>query len=212
MIIEACVENLEEALIAEQGGANQIELCARLDLDGTTPDSALVKACLQQLSIPVKVMIRPRGGDFVYSPAEIQEMHNSIQAYQSLRARHFVIGMATEDNHLHISQVQEICAAFPKASFTLHKVIDQVADPLSAVSALNQIPNLQSILTSGGAATAMEGADQIMAMRAALAPQKEIIAAGKITANNLHTVQQHIPVDAYHGRRIVSALMDRLSS
>lgn len=211
MIIEACVETLEEALIAEKGGADQIELCARLDLDGTTPDRPLVMACLEQLQIPVKVMIRPRGGNFVYTADEVQEMHDSIQAYQIYGARHFVIGMATTDNRLHIDQIKQLCAAFPNASFTLHKVIDRVQDPLSAFPELNGIPNLQSILTSGGARTAMQGADQIMAMRTALAPGKEIIAAGKITAENLTAVQERIPVGLYHGRRIVSTLMDRLA-
>ncbi len=211
MIIEACVETLEEALIAEKGGVDQIELCARLDLDGTTPEGSLVMACLEQLQIPVKVMIRPRGGNFVYTADEVQEMHDSIQAYQIRGAKYFVIGMATTDNRLHIDQIKQVCNAFPDARFTLHKVIDRVQDPLSAIPKLNGIPNLQSILTSGGARTAMQGADQIIAMRTALAPGKEIIAAGKITAENLTAVQERIPVGFYHGRRIVSTLMDRLA-
>lgn len=211
MKIEACIESLEEALLAEHDGADQIELCARLDLGGTTPDLPLVKACLDQLQILVKIMIRPRGGDFVYSPAEIQVMQDSVREFLQLGATHFVIGMATADNRLHLAQIEQLCSSFPEANFTLHKVIDQVSEPLDTIPHLNLIPNLQSILSSGGAATAMGGADQIIALRAALTPDKEVIAAGKITAENLKLVQERIPVGVYHGRRIVSALMHRLN-
>jgi copper homeostasis protein len=65
LILEACVETLEEAIKAEENGACRLELCSRLDLDGLTPDIELTKQVLEKVSIPIKVMIRPRGGDFV---------------------------------------------------------------------------------------------------------------------------------------------------
>lgn len=206
MIIEACVDNLSSALVAQKGGAHQIELCSRLDLDGLSPDIADAEQIIDQLTIPVKVMIRPRAGDFVFSPAEIDEMIAEVHAFRQIGARDFVIGMATPGNQLDLIAIQQVCAEFPESAFTLHKVIDVVDNPLSYLTQLNLIPNLSSILTSGGAPTAMAGAVQIMAMHNALSKDKQVIAAGKITAGNLEEVQDLLPVGAYHGRRIIAHL------
>ncbi|MEL6654817.1 MAG: copper homeostasis protein CutC [Bacteroidota bacterium] len=203
MIIEACVENLADAQSAQAGGADQIELCGRLDVGGLTPDEALVKATMQRLTIPVKVMIRPRAGDFVFSEQEVQQMLEETGAMRALGVLHFVIGLATEDQQLDLVNIQRICAQFPGAIFTLHKVIDSVSNPLEFIPALNRIPNLSSILSSGGAATALEGAAQIVAIDKAIAGDKHVIAAGKITAANLPEVKAKIPVKAYHGRKII---------
>ncbi|WP_020536883.1 copper homeostasis protein CutC [Lewinella cohaerens] len=205
-IIEACVETLNEAITAAQRGANQLELCSDLAQDGLTPALALTKRTLAAVDIPIKVMIRPRGGDFVFTLEELRQMWDSIMEFQKVGIQHFVIGMATPENKLDIAAISALCTAFPEEEFTLHKVIDYVTDPLASIPALNQITNLTSILTSGGAPTALEGAEQIMAMQSLLHPSKHIIAAGKITKGNLAQVQSKIPVPAYHGRRIVGDL------
>ncbi len=205
-IIEACVESLEEAITAAKRGADQLELCGDLAQDGLTPTLALTKQTLVAVDIPIKVMIRPRGGNFVYTSEELRSMWDSIIEFQKIGIQHFVIGIATRENRLDISTISVLCAAFPEEEFTLHKVIDSITDPLSTIPAINLIPNLTSILTSGGAPTALEGAAQIMAMQSALHPSKHIIAAGKITQDNLPLVQSKIQVPAYHGRRIVGEL------
>lgn len=205
-IIESCVETLNEAITAAKRGADQIELCSDLAQDGLTPTLALTQQVSAAISIPIKVMIRPRGGNFVFQPEELRSMWDSIMEFRKINIQHFVIGMATPENTLDITAIRALCEAFPEGKFTLHKVIDYVTDPLASLPTLNQIPNLTSILTSGGAPTALEGAAQIMAMQKALAPSKHIIAAGKITQDNLALVQSSIPVPAYHGRRILGEL------
>jgi copper homeostasis protein len=205
-IIEACVETLAEAITAAQRGADQLELCSDLAQDGLTPSLALTRKVLSAVAIPIKVMIRPRGGNFIFCPEELGSMWDNVMEFRKIGIQHFVIGIATPENELDISAIQALCAAFPEAAFTLHKVIDYVVDPLSAIPAINQIPNLTSILTSGGAATALEGAAQIMAIQTALHPSKHLIAAGKITQENLALVQSKIEVPAYHGRRILGEL------
>ena len=207
MIIEACVESLEQATLARAAGADQLELCARLDVGGLTPEFNLVEAVSAATDIPVKIMIRPRAGDFVFSPAEVRQMQASLELFYGHGHRHFVIGLATAAGKLDWANIERLCSHFPTASFTLHKVIDSISDPLAELARLNTIPNIHSILTSGGAATALEGASQIMALRRGLSPTKQVIAAGRITADNLHEVQQKIKVEAYHGRRILPPLM-----
>lgn len=203
MILEACVETLAKAQAAEAGGAHQIELCANLELDGLTPDLALVEATLRSLRIPVKVMIRPRAGTFVFTEEEVKKMVEEIEDRKAIGAKHFVIGLATAENELDIRNMRHICARFPEADFTLHKVIDTIRHPLEAILQLNSIPNLRSILTSGGAPTALEGAELILAMHRNLLADKQVIAAGKITTKNLAEVIAKIPVGAYHGRNII---------
>lgn len=201
--LEACVESLSQAVAAAQHGADQLEFCADLDQDGLTPEVAPIKALLTRIDIPIKVMIRPRGGSFVFNAIELEEMKASIQAFKSIGINRFVIGMATSTNELDIRAINLICAAFPTSEFTLHKVIDQVRNPIEGIEALNRISNLTSILTSGGAATALQGAAQIKAMQKVLHPSKQIIAAGKITRANLEEVKAQIQVPVYHGRLIV---------
>ena len=79
--LEACVETLEEAILAERNGANRLELCSRLDLDGLTPNLNLTKKIMEKISIPIKVMIRERDGNFVYSDDEILAMQNKIEVF-----------------------------------------------------------------------------------------------------------------------------------
>ena len=83
LIKESCVETYDEAMYAESQGADRIELCSRLDLDGLTPSKELVKRLVSDLTIPLKVMVRPRKGDFCYSNEEINQMHNDCLLYTS---------------------------------------------------------------------------------------------------------------------------------
>jgi copper homeostasis protein len=205
-LLEACVATKAQAIIAVQGGADQLELCADLALGGLTPDLQLTLEVIAAVAIPVKVMIRPRAGDFVFTDDEVNAMNVAIGTFGSYGLQHFVIGMARPDNVLAVDQIRDLCGAFPEYQFTLHKVIDQVRDPLAAIRSINTIPNLTSILTSGGAATALAGAAQIERMQRVLHPEKQIIAAGRITAANLAEVRTRINAPIYHGRRIVEGM------
>ncbi|PSR09541.1 MAG: copper homeostasis protein [Bacteroidetes bacterium] len=205
-LLEACVETLPQAVQAAARGAHQLELCANLAQGGLTPSLELTGAVLQAVSIPVKVMIRPRAGDFVFPAAKIQEMRRSIVAFQALGVAHFVIGMATAAGYLDTAAIRDLATAFPDARFTVHKVIDEVRDPLPAIDALNTIPNIRSILTSGGAPTALAGAAAIRLFQSRLLAGRTVVAAGKITANNLAEVHAAIGATAYHGRKILGDL------
>ena len=83
LILESCVETYEEAIKAESRGANRIELCSRLDLGGLTPSKELAKKLVKKLNIPLKVMVRPRKGDFCYTDEEIKQMHRDILDFKS---------------------------------------------------------------------------------------------------------------------------------
>ena len=206
IIREACVETLEQCRRAEALGADRLELCARLDLGGTTPDWQLVKEVLKQVQIPVKVMIRPRGGNFIYTEAEVAQMRASIARFLDLGVPEFVAGTLTPQHQIDLPLLTTLCEAMEGRPVTFHKAIDEVPDMEAAVGQLKSIPNLKYILTSGGAPTAQAGLGQLRKLLKCAAPEITVIAAGSVTNANLQQLHQALGGSEYHGRRIVGEL------
>lgn len=206
LILEACVESLAEAIQAEINGAHRLELCSRLDLDGFTPDLELTKQVLDRVKVPVKVMIRPKGGDFVYSDVEFEKMKDEINFFKTLNIQGVVFGILDETNHLNLKQIQSLAdLAFPM-EVTIHKAIDETPNILQSVSELLSVDHITSILTSGGSATAIEGKETIQQMINLAGKNLKIIPAGRITSENLNEVHHLIGSAEYHGRKIVGQL------
>lgn len=203
--IEVCVDTLEAALVAEANGATRIELCGRLDLDGTTPDEAFIQAALTQLQIPIHVMIRPRGGDFVYSAAEFTEMEQAIDRCKALGVPGVVLGALTEAGTLDLGPILALAArAKPEMLVVVHKCIDFTPDPAAAFDQLLEHDDLiDYVLTSGGKATAKEGLPVLQYMIEQGRDRIKVMAAGKITKDNLAELSSALGAPAYHGRLIV---------
>jgi len=206
VIKEACVGNLSEAIVAEKNGAHRIELCDRLDLGGTTPTQKLIKDCLEQLNIPIKVMIRPRGGNFVYSQAEINSMIKSIELCKQLGISEIVTGALTEDNKVDMDVMRSLSANVGDMSITFHKAIDEVEDFKSAIEKLKKIPQVNAILTSGLEATAALGIKNLKEMISHCGDEITVIAAGKVTDLNIEGLHQELKATEYHGKLIVGKL------
>ena len=206
ILFEACVETRDEAILAERMGAHRIELCSRLDLDGLSPDKELIKKVTSAVGIPVKVMIRPRSGSFIYNLDELNTMKRSIQFCKNNGVQGVVFGMLDTKNMLQYEQIEMLSKLASPLEVTIHKAIDRTPDPVASVSGLLQIENITSVLTSGGAESAFDGYKIIKEMMRAAKEKITIIAAGKITKNNLVEVHQLIGAREYHGRKIVGAL------
>lgn len=206
IIREACVETLEQCRLAEALGADRLELCARLDLGGTTPDWQLVEQVMEVVRIPVKVMIRPRGGDFIYTEREAAKMKESIARFLSLGVPGFVMGMLTPEHQIDLPLLRTLCTAVGGRPVTFHKAIDEVPNMESAVEQLKGIPNLKYILTSGGAPTAQEGLNRLRALLKCALPAITPIVAGSVTKGNLPVLHQSLAASQYHGRKIVGDL------
>lgn len=207
LTLEACVESLEEAILAEKKGAERIELCSRLDLDGLTPDRKLIKQVINHLRIPVKVMIRPRPGDFIYTADELSIMKDEIQFCKQAGAQGVVFGILDKTHNLNLDQIQLLAELASPLEVTIHKAIDLTPDPTTSLTELMPFRNITAVLTSGGAATAMEGKETIKKMLQASKGKINIVAAGKITNKNLAEIHQLIRAHEYHGRRIVGQLI-----
>jgi copper homeostasis protein len=203
LILEACVETLEDAIRAEQGGADRIELCGDLSVGGITPSPELTEACLKSLSIPIMAMVRPRGGNFVHTPMELEEMRRAIRYFKSVGVAGVVFGILDEKNEVDLAITKELVELAKPLLVTFHKAIDETPDPVIAIEKLTRISGIQRVLTSGGKETAMEGAAVLRKMNAVVEGKIIILAAGKVTKENLKKVHAVVRAEEYHGKRIV---------
>jgi copper homeostasis protein len=203
LIFEACVETLNDALNAEKRDANRIELCSALDQDGLSPSLELTIQCLQNLSIPIMVMVRPRGGNFVYSEAEVKQMEIEVECFKQTGVAGVVIGLLTEEGKIDIKNTRRLAKlAFP-LEVTFHKAIDCTSDILQSFQELNTISGISRVLTSGGKDTAWNGRNVLKQMQELPGRRIKIIAAGKIITENRTQIAEYTGVSELHGKHIV---------
>ncbi len=191
---------------AERNGANRIELCSDLFEDGLTPGLPLVESVLNNVNIPVRLMIRPRGGDFIYSDEELLAMKSSIKSLKVFDIEGFVFGVCTESNELDLTVIEELVDLSHPKKVTIHKAIDVCKDPVIEVRRLKNVGGVSSVLSSGKERTALEGRGLIKTMLKEAGDQIEVIVCGKVTDTNLIEVHNEFSASAYHGKLIVGSL------
>jgi len=200
---EVCVESYDEALRAVKAGATRIELCDNLAAGGTTPSYGTIKKCMEKLTVPIMVMIRPRSGNFNYSPDELEIMQEDILLCKDLGVAGVVFGMLDRIGNIDKEQTLKFVQLSRPLSVTFHKAIDQSVDILGGVSFLRGI-GVDRILSSGGQETALEGQKTLNQMIELASPQLSIIVAGKVSWENFEEIREKIPSGDYHGRRLVA--------
>ena len=197
-LFESCVDSLDTAAASARGGAGRVELCARLDVGGTTPDPALVARCVA-LGTPVFVMIRPRGGDFLYDRGEIEAMAQAIRAAAAAGAAGVVFGALRFDGTIDTGVMHRLVEAAQPLPVTCHKAIDATRDPLEALEALLAL-GIDRVLTSGGAPTAAAGAATIARMVARAGAALTVMAGGGIRAAGVADLVHRTGVREVHAR------------
>ncbi|MGL5174756.1 MAG: copper homeostasis protein CutC [Cetobacterium sp.] len=201
VILEACVGSYSEAVIAIKNGANRIELCENLYEGGTTPSYGTIKK-IRELAIPSFVMIRPRGGNFVYSCDEIEIMKEDIKICKELGVLGVVFGVLTEDNKIDYKLLEELVTLAKPMSVTFHKAIDEIENPENEILNLAKL-GVDRILTSGKKATAHEGALLLNSLIKIAEDKIKIIVCGGVTKDNFNYINNLIPNTEYHGKKIV---------
>jgi len=203
---EACVGNLQEAIIAEEKGADRLELCAHLEVGGTTPSEELILQAQQLLNIPLRIMIRPRGGDFVYSAEELEQMKAEIEFCKKAGVEAVVFGVLKPDNSLDLDKMAALAEVAAPLKVVVHKAIDLTPNPVAAAEQLCRIPQIVTILTSGGKPTAHEGREVLKRMMQTCGDRIEIMPGGKVSEDNVEALHQELGATAYHGKLIVGDL------
>lgn len=157
VIVEACIDSVASALAAERGGAARLELCAALHDAGTTPSAGTIAAVRAAVALPLLVLVRPRGGDFVHSAAELDVMARDVEAALALGADGVVLGALREDGRVDERATRRLVALAAGRPVTFHRAVDAAPDFDAAVDAALAC-GARRVLTSGGAATARDGA------------------------------------------------------
>ena len=160
MILEVCIESAESAINAEAGGANRVELCDNLMEGGTTPSSGAVALTLERVSIPVMMMIRPRGGDFLYTDLEYEIMLRDIEEAKRLGVHGVVFGLLTPDGKVDKERTAKLIEASRPLSVTFHRAFDMAVDPFEALEDLIEL-GVDRILTSGQEPSTDQGIELI---------------------------------------------------
>jgi copper homeostasis protein len=199
--IEAAVESVESAVDAQSDGAGRIELCANLSVGGTTPTADLIAAVLEKTKLPVFVMIRPRGGSFVYSDDEIVTMTRDIASAKSMGVAGIVTGVLTPDADIDVERTRTLVSAAARLPVTFHRALDRTHDLPGALEQLIQL-GVSRVLTSGGAPTALDGASAIAALVAQARGRIGILAGGGVREHNVRDLVAQTGVGEVHARDV----------
>jgi copper homeostasis protein len=154
--LEVSVEGVDGLLVAQDSGADRVELCASVLEGGITPSLGTVREALRRARIPVFVIVRPRGGDFLYSEAEFESMRQDVMALKDLGVPGVVTGCLTAAGDVDEQRTAELLRLARPMSFTFHRAFDMVRDPVGALEVLIKL-TVDRLLTSGQGRTAIEG-------------------------------------------------------
>ena len=145
-VLEVCVDSVESAEIAARGGATRLELCANLVIGGTSPDEDLYRMVRERVDIPVRILLRPRFGDFLYSDAEYELLRRQVRRFAALGADGVVIGLLRPDGTLDEARMAELISLAGGCGVTLHRAFDVCRDPFEALEAARRL-GVDTILT-----------------------------------------------------------------
>ena len=199
--IEIACFNLESAVIAQKAGADRVELCADMSVGGTTPTIETIQQARENLTIDLYVMIRPRGGNFVYSEAELEQMKSEIEAIKKLGVNGFVFGVLKDDKTINLEQnkvLVELAKPFP-CSF--HRAFDAV---LNYEQALEDVIScgFSIILTSGTFPNVMEGKEVLKQLVIQAKNRIEIMPGGGLRSTNISELNEMVKANWYHSSAI----------
>jgi len=195
--LEICCYSLESAIAAEAYGADRIELCDNYSEGGTTPSDATIRFSVEKLKIPVNVIIRPRGGDFLYTDVEYETIKQDVLRAKELHANGVVVGFLTADGEMDMARTQEIIEMAKPMELTVHRAFDMCKHPLQALEQLKEI-GVTRVLTSGAKNTAPEGSD-LLAQLVEKAEGRIIIMPGSgVNENTLSELIHHTSALEFH--------------
>lgn len=195
--LEVCVDSVRSAIAAEEGGADRIELCKSLVTGGISPGVTLLKQVKQYTGLPVRVLLRPRFGDFCYDSYELEEMKEDIVRYRKAGADGIVTGLLTPEGDLDLPAMQDLLVAAEGMDVALHRAFDMCRDPFET---LEQAVSLgcKTILTSGQKASAWEGRELLKKLVQQADGRIEILAGAGISPENIEKLALEIRGSAYH--------------
>lgn len=206
--LECCVDSVESAIAAEKGGATRLELCSNLIIGGTSPSISLFKQIKKYVHLPVRVLLRPRFGDFCYTRYEIDILNDEINTFKNLGADGIVIGCLNPDGELNIKAMHKFIYLADKLPVTLHRAFDVCANPMDTLEICKQL-GISTILTSGAKNCALDGKELIKQL-CDYAENIEILAGAGINSKTIELLLDEIPnLKSFHmsGKKVLESSM-----
>ena len=209
VLVEACVETVDGARAAERVGAGRVELCAGLLEGGTTPSAGTIALARERIAIPLFVIVRARGGDFIYSDDDLSVMRRDIGNAASAGADGVVIGALTDDGRVDDAIVREFVELARPMQVTFHHAFDLTRDLAKSLEVLMDA-GVDRVLTSGGAPTAAEGIATLASLVRVAGDRIVVMAGGGITESSVARIVRETGVREIHvrGERTASVLRD----
>lgn len=196
-ILEACVDSVQSALEAESGGASRIELCSDLVIGGVSPSLQLFRQVRKHTGLKIRVLLRPRYGDYCYDHYEFEELREEAAMFRSEGADGIVVGILNPDGTLNTDQLYQLKHEAGPMEIALHRAFDVCADPFLALEQAVSL-GFDTILTSGQAPTAWEGRDLLKELQKKSRGRIEILAASGIGPEPIRKLIPYTGISSYH--------------
>lgn len=196
-VLEISVENAERAVAAERGGASRIELCGDLRVGGVTPDVGLMLRVRERVHVPIFAMVRPRGGDFVYSDAEFAEMERAVDVAASAGMDGVVLGILAVNGRVDVARTAMLVERARPMAVTFHRAFDVSAEVMAALEDVVATGAMR-LLTSGGAGTAGEGLLRVSELMKRARRRIVVMPGSGITAANVADIADVTGAREFH--------------
>ena len=200
--LEIACFNLKSAIIAQENGADRVELCAEMKEGGTTPDFEIAKQARKELNIDLNVMIRPRGGDFAYTNAEFEQMKAEIIAFKKLNVDGFVFGILDKDGNVNKEQNSELVALADPVPCTFHRAFDVVNNVYQSLETVIEC-GFKTILTSGQELNVVKGIEVLAELVVKANGRITIMPGGGLRSSNISLLKEKTKASFYHSSAII---------
>ncbi len=206
--LEVCVDSVESALIAQEGGADRLEICSNLIIGGTTPGVSMFKQIRKACGIDLNVLVRPRFGDFLYTETEFKQIQEDILMFRELGADGIVAGCLQADGRLDGKRMEEIRKCSGSLKLTLHRAFDVCRDPYETLEEAVCL-GIDTILTSGQASSSTEGAEVLKKLIAQAGERIEILVGGGVNAEVIRQISKSAKATSFHmsGKQVLNSGM-----
>lgn len=202
--LEIACFNLESALIAEQNGADRVELCANMLEGGTTPDFETAQKVHNELNIKMNVMIRPRGGNFVYTEAEFEQMKAEITHFKKMNVDGFVFGILNTDNSFDIERNKELVTLASSFPCTFHRAFDVVSNVYESLELVIDC-GFKAVLTSGQGENVITGIEVLQTFVEKANGRIVVMPGGGLRSTNIEKLDQKVNATYYHSSAITDS-------
>jgi len=195
--LEVCVDSVESAMIAQEGGADCLEVCGNLIIGGTTPGVSQFKQIREACGIKLNVLVRPRCGDFLYTDAEFRMIKEDIRMFRELGADGIVAGCLCADGNLDLERMKELRECAGGLKFTLHRAFDVCRDYRKALEEAVSL-RIDTILTSGQACDCMAGEEGLKELLVLADGRIEILIGSGVNAEAIRQLKEEIHAGSFH--------------